>query len=134
VILNIVKIKKLHQDLTERLERQISRKLKMKWFQIEEKIYFWINNIWMKTKSKKLSNKSIESFMIVKNIKKINYELDLFKKMQIHLIFHAFMLQHCNQIILLQINETSVELNKEYEIKNILEKRIISKKAHYLIK
>jgi len=44
------------------------------------------------------------------------------------------MLQHCNQIILLQIIKTSVELNEEYEIENILEKRMISEKAHYLVK
>jgi len=56
----------------------------------------------MKTKSKKLNNKSIESFMIVRDIKKINYELDLFKKIWIYLIFYAFMLQHCNQTISLQ--------------------------------
>jgi len=54
--------------------------------------------------------------------------------MWIHLIFHAFMLQHCNQIIPLQITETSVELNEEYEIENILEKRMISEKVHYLVK
>ena len=60
--------------------------------------------------------------MIVRNIKKINYKLDLFKTMQIYLIFHAFMLQHCNQIILLQIIKTSVESDKEYEIENILKK------------
>jgi len=35
----------------------------------------------MKTKSKKLDNKSIESFKIVKNIKKLSYELDLLKEM-----------------------------------------------------
>jgi len=28
----------------------------------------------------------------------------------------------------------SVELNEEYEIENILEKRIISEKVHYLVK
>jgi len=85
-------------------------------------------------KSKKLKNKSIESFKIVRDIKKLSYELDLLKKMQIHSVFYAFMLQCCNQIILLQIIETSVELNKEYKIENILEKKIISEKAHYLIK
>ena len=72
--------------------------------------------------------------MIVRNIKEISYELDLLKKMQIHSVFHAFMLQHCNQIISLQIIEISVELNEEYEIENILKKRIISEKVHYLIK
>jgi len=54
--------------------------------------------------------------------------------MWIHSIFYAFMLQHCNQNILLQITETSVELNEEYEIKNILESRMINVKVHYLIK
>jgi len=44
------------------------------------------------------------------------------------------MLQHCNQIISLQVIKTFVELNAEYEIENILEKRMISEKAHYLIK
>jgi len=32
------------------------------------------------------------------------------------------MLQHCNQTIPLQITETSVEPDEEYEIENILEK------------
>jgi len=36
-----------------------------------------MNNIQMKKKSKKLMNKSIESFMIKRNIKKLSYELDL---------------------------------------------------------
>jgi len=44
------------------------------------------------------------------------------------------MLQHCNQTILLQTTKTSVELNKEYKIENILGKRMISEEAHYLIK
>jgi len=44
------------------------------------------------------------------------------------------MLQHCNQIILLQILEISVELNEEYEIEKILEKRMINEKVHYFMK
>jgi len=35
----------------------------------------------MKIKSKKLNSKSIESFKIVRNIRKVSYELNLFKKM-----------------------------------------------------
>jgi len=81
-----------------------------------------------------LNNKSIEPFQIKRNIKRLSYELDLLKKMQIHSVFHAFMLQCCNQFIPLQIIETFVEPDEEYEIKNILEKRMISEKAHYLIK
>ncbi len=54
--------------------------------------------------------------------------------MQIHLVFYTLMLQQCNQFISLQITSMSVELKTEYEVENILEKRMISEKAYYLIK
>ncbi len=54
--------------------------------------------------------------------------------MQIHSVFYTSMLQQCNQFILLQIKLMSVELKTEYEVKNILKKRMISEKAHYLVK
>ncbi len=101
MILNIIEIKKLHQDLTERLEEQKRKKTEFKSFWVEKKVYLWINNIQTKMKSKKLKNKNIESFKIVKDIKRLSYELNLLKKMWIHSVFYAFMLQHCNQIILL---------------------------------
>ncbi len=44
------------------------------------------------------------------------------------------MLQCCNQFIPLQIIETFVEFNEKYQVENILEKWMISEKAHYLIK
>jgi len=44
------------------------------------------------------------------------------------------MLQHCNQTISLQINETSVKSDEEYEIENILERRMISEKVYYFVK
>jgi hypothetical protein len=50
-----------------------------------------------------LNNKSIKPFKIKRNIKGLSYELDLLKKMWIHSVFHAFMLQCCNQFIPLQI-------------------------------
>jgi len=81
-----------------------------------------------------LNNKSIESFKVKRNIKKISYKLNLLKEMRIHSVFHAFMLQCCNQFIPLQIIETFVKLNEEYKVENILEKQMISKKAHYLVK
>jgi len=81
-----------------------------------------------------LNNKSIKSFKIKRNIKRLSYELDLLKKMQIHLIFHAFMLQCCNQFIPLQIIKTFVELDEEYKVEDILKKQMISEKTHYLVK
>jgi len=101
---------------------------------VEERVYLRTNNIHIKQRSKKLNNKSIESFKIKRNIKGLSYKLDLLKKMQIHSIFHASMLQCCNQFIPLQTTEMFVESDKEYQVENILKKRIISKKAHYLVK
>jgi len=132
--LNIAKIKKLHRDLTNRIQQQSEQTTEVKSFVIEERVYLRTNNIHLKQRSKKLNNKSIESFKVKRNIKRLSYKLDLLKKMQIHSVFHVSMLQCCNQFIPLQIIEMSVELNKEYQVENILEKRMISRKAHYLIK
>ncbi len=133
-ILNIVKIKKLHRDLTNRIQQQTKQTTEVKPFVIEERVYLRTDNIHIKQRSKKLNNKSIKPFKIKRNIKGLSYKLDLLKKMQIHSVFHAFMLQCCNQFISLQITETSVKPDKEYQVKNILEKQMISEKAHYLIK
>ncbi len=133
-ILNITEIKKLHKDLTNRIQQQSRQTTKIKPFKIEERVYLRTNNIHVKQRSKKLNNKSIKPFEIKRNIKGLSYKLDLLKKMQIHSVFHAFMLQCCNQFIPLQIIKMSVESDKEYQVENILEKWMISKKAHYLIK
>ncbi len=97
-----------------RIQQQTEQTTEIKSFMIEERVYLRTNNFHVKQKSKKLNNKSIKSFKIKRNIKKLSYELDLLKKMQIHLIFHAFMLQCCNQFISLQITEMFVESDEEY--------------------
>ena len=84
--------------------------------------------------SKKLDHQSIEPFMIKRNIKDLSYELDLSVNMRIHSVFHAFMLQSCNQFILLQTQPTLIESDEEYEVERILDKKIISGTAHYLVK
>jgi len=114
VMLNIAKIKKLHKDLTNRIQQQTEQTAEVKPFIIEERVYLRTDNIHVKWRSKKLNNKSIELFKIKRNIKRLSYKLDLLKKMQIHSVFHAFMLQCCNQFISLQITETFVESDKEY--------------------
>ncbi len=44
------------------------------------------------------------------------------------------MLQQCNQFISLQVTSMPVKLKIKYEVENILKKRMINEKAHYLIK
>jgi len=129
-----VKIKKLHKDLMNRIQQQTEQTTEVKPFVVEERVYLRMNNIHVKQRSKKLNNKSIKPFEIKRNIKGLSYELDLLKKMQIHLIFHALMLQCCNQFIPLQTIKTPVKLNEEYQVENILDQRMISGKTHYLVK
>jgi len=133
-ILNIAEIKELHKDLMNRIQQQTKQTTEIKPFVVEERVYLRTNNIHVKQRSKKLNNKSIKLFKIKRNIRRLSYKLDLLKKMQIHLVFHMFMLQCCNQFISLQIIKTFVESNEKYHVENILEKRMINKKAHYLIK
>jgi len=104
----------LHKDLTNRIQQQTRQTTEVKSFMVEERVYLRTNNIHVKQRSKKLNNKSIELFKVKRSIKGLSYKLDLLKKMQIHSIFHASMLQCCNQFIPLQIIKTFVELNKEY--------------------
>jgi len=132
--LNIAEIKKLHKDLTNRIQQQTEQTTEVKSFVVEERVYLRTNNIHVKRRSKKLNNKSIKPFKIKRNIKGLSYELDLLKEMQIHSVFHVFMLQCCNQFISLQIIKTSVKPDEEYQVENILEKRMISGKTHYLVK
>jgi len=124
----------LHKDLTSRIQQQTEQTTEVKPFEVEERVYLRTNNIHVKQRSKKLNNKSIKPFKIKRNIKEISYELDLLKRMQIHPVFHAFMLQCCNQFIPLQTIKTSVKPDEEYKVENILEKRMISGKTHYLVK
>jgi len=105
-----------------RIQQQTEQTTEVKSFVVEERVYLRTNNICVKQRSKKLNNKSIKLFKIKRNIKKLSYELDLFNKMQIHSVFHVFMLQCCNQFIPLQIIETFVEFNEKYQVENILEK------------
>ncbi len=76
-MLNIVELKKLYTDLMKRIEEQKKWTTEIKSFKVDKKVYLQIDNIWTKKKSKKLMNKSIESFMIKRNIKKLSYKLDL---------------------------------------------------------
>jgi len=112
--LNIAEIKKLHRDLTNRIQQQPEQTTKIKSFVVEERVYLRTNNIHVKQRSKKLNNKSIKPFKIKRNIKGLSYKLGLPKKMQIHSVFHVLMLQCCNQFIPLQTTEMSVELDEDY--------------------
>ena len=132
--IDISELKKLHQDLVQTLQAQPERIMMVTPYEIGERIYLWTNNIKIKWASKKLNHQSIGPFMIKRNIKDLSYELDLSVNMRIHSVFHAFMLQSCNQSIPLQTKPTLIESDEEYKVERILDKKIISGTAHYLVK
>ena len=103
-------------------------------YRVGERVYLWTDNIKIKRVSKKLNHQSIGPFMIKRNIKDLSYELDLSVNMRIHSVFHAFMLQSCDQFIPLQTKPTLIESDEEYKVERILDKKIISGAAHYLVK
>ena len=132
--IDISELKKLHQDLVQMLQTQSGRITTVISYKIDERVYLWTDNIKIKWVSKKLDHQSIGPFMIKRNIKDLSYELDLSMNMRIHSVFHAFMLQLCDQFILLQTQPTLIKPDEEYEVERILGKKIISETAHYLVK
>jgi len=45
VILNIAELKKLHTDLMKRIEGQKEQTTEIKSFEVDERIYLWMNNM-----------------------------------------------------------------------------------------
>jgi len=48
MILNIAEIKKLHRDLTNRIQQQTKQTTEIKPFVVEERVYLRMNNIHIK--------------------------------------------------------------------------------------
>ena len=132
--IDVSELKKLHQDLVQMLQAQPERITMVTPYRVGERVYLQTDNIKIKRVSKKLDHQSIEPFMIKRNIKDLSYELDLSVNMRIHSVFHAFMLQPCDQSIQLQTKPTLVESDEEYEVERILDKKTISETVHYLVK
>ena len=132
--IDISELKKLHQDLVQMLQAQPGRTTTVTPYRVGERVYLWTDNIKTKRVSRKLDHQSIGPFMIKRNIKDLSYELDLPVDMRIHSVFHASMLQSCDQFIPLQTKPMLIEPDEEYEVERILGKKIISGTAHYLIK
>ena len=80
-MLDIAEIKKLHKNLTNRIQQQKRQTTEVKPFMIKKRVYLRTDNIHVKRRSKKLNNKSIKPFKIKRNIKKLSYKLDLLKEM-----------------------------------------------------
>lgn len=62
-------------------------------FKKRNKVYLFRKNIKTQRPNNKLDFKKIRSFKIKEQIRKVNYKLKLPENMQIHSIFHIFLLE-----------------------------------------
>jgi len=60
VILDITEVKKLHRDLTNRIQQQSEQTTEIKSFEVEERVYLRTNNIHVKQRSKKLKHQGVK--------------------------------------------------------------------------
>jgi hypothetical protein len=85
------------------------------------KIYLFTKNLKTRKPSKKLNHVKVESFLVKKTKKLVNYELDLPKNARVFLVFHISLLESANSITSLQ-NTFYFHSQKEeqYEVEEIL--------------
>jgi len=87
-----------------------------------DKVYLFTKNLKTRKLSKKLNYVKVESFLVKKTKRSINYELDLLKDVKVFLVFYILLLELTNLTTSLQ-NTFYFYLQKEkqYEIKKILQ-------------
>jgi len=85
-------------------------------------MYLFTKNLKIRRLSKKLNHVKVESFLVKKAKRSVNYELDLFKNARVFLVFHILLLKSANSITSLQ-NTFYFHSQKEeqYEIEKILQ-------------
>ena len=103
-----------------------------------DKVCLLWKNIETTRSSSKLNHVKIRSFKIIKNIKRVSFELKLFKDMQWkHSVFYVLLLKSAsdNVLILKQVSDNYLIKQEDwYEVKKILRHKNISHKRHYLFK
>ena len=98
-------------------KRKMTSQLKEK-----DKIYLLTKNLTTRKKSKKLNHVKIELFFIKIQKKRVNYELNLFKDIKIHSIFHILLLESIDSKTFIQKTfHYHVQKKNEYEIEEILQ-------------
>ena len=105
---------------------------------MREKIFVLKKNMKITKKNSKLNYVKLRPFKVLRNIKKISYELKLSTNMKKkHSIFHVSLLKSAHS----DTSKTNIsngyiqnEDEKKYEIEEILNKQLIDEEKNYLIK
>ena len=94
-------------------------------------MYLLTKNLKTKKINKKLNHVKIDSFFVKQQKKSVNYELNLFSNIKIHLIFHVSLLKSADQNTFIQ-NTFHFQYEKKNE--NEIETILTQNDQRYLIK
>ena len=108
-------------------------------FKMKEKAFLLRKNLRITKESNKLNHIKIESFKVLRNIKRTSFELKLFDSMKRkHSVFHVSLLESANSDTSTQsISNEYIEYDNnknKYKIEKILNTQLIDEQSHYLIK
>ena len=135
VIKRVTTLKKIYNNILKMQEKLIKYQNKKRkttsQLKKKNKIYLFTKNLKTRKLSKKLNYIKVESFLVKKTKKSINYELDLLKNAKVFLVFYILLLKLANLITPLQ-NTFYFHLQKEEQFK--IEKILQQKDQKYLIK
>ena len=104
----------------------------------EDKVYLLWKNIETTRSSNKLNHVKIGPFKIIRNIKRVSFELELPEDMQQkHPVFHISLLKPASDIISVLeqvLDNYLMEQEDWYKVESILKHKNINKQKHYLVK
>ena len=137
----INKIVKLHEELSKRVDqeekdtaKQVNKKrLKGPTFERGNKVYLLTKNLKSKRPTSKFDHVRIGPFEVEKQTSKVNYQLKLPAKAQIHPNFHVPLLEPALKNAPVQ-TEWNIEEEKKYNIEKILDSKKINGKNQYPVK
>ena len=103
-------------------------------FKVGDRVWLNIHNIAMKKLSKKLNNKCLSPYTIIKRSGTQVYELDILKWRQIHNIFNVQLLEPVigPNTAIMDINKLLKE-EQEWEVLTLLNSWVFNETLHYLV-
>jgi len=131
----VATLKRIHDNISKMQERSTKYQNKKRktapQLKKRNKIYLFTKNLKTRKLSKKLNHVKVESFLVKKIKKSVNYELDLLKNVKVFLVFYISLLKLVDLITSLQNTFYFYsQEEKQYEVERILQQ----KDQKYLIK
>jgi len=126
VIERVTTLKKIHDNISKMQKRstkyQNKKRKTASQLKEKDKMYLFTKNLKIRRLSKKLNHVKVESFLVKKAKRSVNYELDLPKNVRVFLVFHISLLESANSITSLQDTfYFHPQKEEQYEVEKILQ-------------